>query len=311
MHVPLAALLISIIVTFALSRLLLDWSPRLGLLDFPGERKQHSINTPLGGLAIISGCLLGVIALLPLEPIMIGWIAGAVGVGILGLVDDRWGLSALQKLLGQILCALAPILIGGFVIQSLQIFGFDLELGLFAIPLTLLWLVAITNAFNLIDGLDGLAAGVVLIAAVAFGILSLEVGNESALIIASALAGTSLGFLIFNSHPAKIFPGDGGSYFWGFSLAMLAIVAIQPSGIASEKISIVFPIIILLYPIADTFWAIIRRLRARKSIFSADQEHIHHKLLKTALGYRKAVWILYGIATAFAGIALLTFFSVN
>ncbi len=304
----LIAPIISAIVTYLLAWGMLRWAPRLGLVDWPSERKPHARETPIGGMALVLGSLAGFLPLaVPLSLDLLGWLLGALGVAFLGLMDDRRELSASSKLLGQSLAALFPILLGGFILHSVCLFGIEVDLGLLAVPFTFLWLLGITNAFNLMDGLDGLAIGATIILAATSAVLSSQMGNGSALALSLALLGGAIVFLRFNIYPARLFLGDSGSYFLGFTVALLTISALQREWGPSERVPLLVPMVLLGYPLADTFWAIIRRLRAGRSIFKADREHLHHQLLRRDWGYRRTVWVLYGFFTVLAVLGLLLY----
>jgi UDP-GlcNAc:undecaprenyl-phosphate GlcNAc-1-phosphate transferase len=303
MPTPIAVLTLSIVITFLLAQGMLRWAPRWGLMDAPGERKPHRVGTPLGGSALVVGSLVPILIFAPWEPLIWGWLFGALGVSLLGLWDDRWGVSPRMKLLGQILVALFPILISGFVIGSINVFGMSLELGIFAIPFTLFWIAGITNALNLIDGLDGLAVGATLAACAAIAALSIHSGNNLSLLFAATLFGGAASFLSFNHHPAKLFLGDGGSYYIGFTLALISTTSLQAKAAPLQEVPLLIPVLLLFYPILDTLWAIVRRTQAKKSIFQADQEHLHHQLFKSGWGYLKTIWFFYGL---FALLAILS-----
>lgn len=304
----LIAPIISAIVTYLLAWGMLRWAPQLGLVDWPSERKPHAKETPIGGLALILGSLAGFLPLaVPLSLELLGWLLGALGVALLGLIDDRRELSASSKLVGQSLAALLPLLLGGFTMPSVCLFGIEIDLGLLAIPFAFIWLLGITNAFNLMDGLDGLAMGATIILTATSALLSSQTGNGKALALSLALLGGAIVFLRFNVYPARLFLGDGGSYFLGFTLAILIVSALQTEWGPSERVPLLVPVVLLGYPLADTLWAIIRRLRAGRPIFKADREHLHHQLLRRNWGYRRTVWLLYALFTVLAASGLLAY----
>lgn len=301
-----APFLISASLTALLAYGCLRWAPRWGLVDEPDPRKPHARTVPIGGPALVLGVLAGSLPFLGASPWGLSWIVGGALVAAVGTWDDRRGLSPWVKLLGQLGAALISVASGSVLIPSLDLIGWEIPLGALAVPLTLLWVVGVTNALNLIDGLDGLALGQSLVAALALAALSAQTGDDAALALSFALLGGALAFLAFNRHPARLFLGDGGSYFLGFTLALLALIA--PSGPGPEGrgagVPLLVPMALLGYPIADTLWAIIRRLRARRSIFQADTEHVHHRMLALLGDECKAVWAFYGLFLLLAALGM-------
>ncbi len=228
-------------------------------------------------------------------------IAALVIVGT-GLVDDIKGLSSRTKLFLQILAALIVIISGFQITKLTNPFGGPLELGLLlSVPLTIFWIVGITNAINLIDGLDGLASGVVSIISLILFFVAIRQGDVMIAILALALAGSGLGFLRYNFHPARIFMGDTGSNFLGFMLAVITLISSQKGPVA---ISLIIPIIALGFPALDTFLAIIRRTTSGVKVFEADKSHFHHKLLLLEKSQRRVVLTLYFLTLCFGLIAM-------
>jgi len=304
---PILALGISFLATLFLTRIAIALAPRFHLMDIADERKVHSEEKPIGGIAIFLGVTLGLIPFLELSWATLSLLLGSLVIIIVGLIDDLRSLSPKIKLLGQFLMASIPIFLGGVKIASLDLMGFRFELGLWAIPLTLSWIVGVTNALNLIDGLDGLAAGGSVIVSLFTIFLAWKSGNPQAILLALALLGASLGFLRYNFHPAQVFLGDSGSYFLGFLLAILTVESLQSDFGTVYHLPILVPLFVLGLPIVDTLWAIIRRTAAGKNIFAADRGHIHHRLLERGWGYRKTVWFLYAIFVASGLLGLLLF----
>lgn len=293
----------SVVLTYLSQRL----APLLGLLDFPDDtHKQHGRTVAIGGWAIA-------LAVLPIFPLMNTaelWklAAGSFVALVTGLLDDRFGLSPKAKLFGQLLCALVTVLIAGWTIQSVNLVGIELALSWLAIPFTLFWIVGAINAFNLIDGLDGLAAGS---AAIIFGAtawIAAQSGNGVAMVLSVGFVGVLLGFLPFNWAPAKVFLGDGGTHFVGYWLAVLSIQATQSTlNSAPTDVPLIVSVLLLGVPIADTAWAIMRRLARKQSIFQADRGHLHHRILALGLSERTTVVILYGIFAVLCGLAVVIF----
>lgn len=292
-------------LTLLLSVVMLRWAPRLGLTDAPGGRKPHTARTPVGGAAVVLGSVAGALVFIAPAPEIVGWLLGALLLALMGTIDDLRGLRPHVKLAGQLTAALFPVIMGDFVISSVELFGVVIYLGPFAVPLTLLWLVGITNGVNLIDGLDGLACGATLVTAGVSALLAAQTGNGEVLALSLALLGAVAAFLRFNSHPARLFLGDGGSYFLGFTLAWLAVGALSSDVTELRSVPALVPIALLGYPIVDTLWAIVRRARAGRPIFEADTEHLHHRLWERLGDVRRAVRLFYGLFLGSAALALL------
>lgn len=285
---------------------------RANLLEAPGGRRIHHSAIPrLGGVAIVVGWYLAVAAgvgvLVALGgdvedvPWLLGLLVGVAVVAATGVIDDLRGLSAAAKLAAQVTGALLAAL-AGLRVSALSLpWGGDVELGVLALPITVVWIVAAVNAMNLIDGLDGLAAGLATIATLAFlGIGLAGSPVEAATVIAaSGLLGASLGFLRYNLHPASIIMGDTGSMAIGFVLAGLGI---GPGGPGGEGVNPLVPLVILALPLGDTLFAIVRRAVRRRPISAPDADHVHHRLLRGGGSVRRAVLVLYA-ASAALGIA--------
>jgi UDP-GlcNAc:undecaprenyl-phosphate GlcNAc-1-phosphate transferase len=278
---------------------------KLGAVSNPGGRHIHGQSIArLGGLAIFAAAVLAAAVsmltghattyLAPEQLRMAGglFVGGSVMFGV-GLYDDVKGLRALYKLYGQIVAAVVAWAFG------FRIDAIDLPLlepfatGVFSLPLTVAWVVGIINAVNLIDGLDGLAAGVVFFAAVTNFVVAYLLGTTFVAMVMATLAGAVLGFLFFNFNPARIFMGDSGSYFLGFVLACCSIAG--PLQKASAAVSLAVPMVALGVPIIDTLLAIVRRFLERRPLFSPDRGHIHHRLLDMGITHRRAVLIIYAV----------------
>ena len=272
---------------------------RVGAVDVPKDgRRMHDHPIPrMGGLAIFFGFLLSVLLFLPLTPQLRGMLMGGVIIVILGIFDDIFALPALPKLLVQIGAALVAVLHGNViqVLSNPNIFSSDLywDLGFLSVPITVVWIVGITNAVNLIDGLDGLACGVSTISSMTLLVIALVVLEPDVALITAALAGGCLGFLPYNLNPAKIFMGDTGSTFLGF---ILAVVSIQGLFKLYTIISFAVPFLMLGLPIFDTCFAFIRRIAHGQSPMHADRSHVHHRLIDMGLNQKQAVAVLYLIS---------------
>lgn len=279
---------------------------RIGAIDKPDHRKVHARLMPrLGGLGIFIAFIFVSIFLVKVSGPFLGIIIGGVILFAVGMADDVYQLSPWYKLLAQIIAASIAIYFGVIVNFVTNPFDGLLNLGYLAIPITFLWIVGVSNAVNLIDGLDGLAGGVSGIAAMTMGVVAMLQGEITVAILAFVLVAAILGFLPYNFHPAKTFMGDSGSNFLGFILACLAIMGTAKS---AAIISLFIPIVILGIPIFDTFFAIIRRINNNIPIFKPDRDHLHHRLMDLGFDHRKSVLIIYGISGFFASIAILLSF---
>ena len=251
----------------------------------------------MGGLAIFFGFMLSVLLFVPLTEQLRGMLLGGVIIVILGIFDDIYALPAKPKFLVQIAAALVAVWAGNKIefLSNPNIFSSEpyWELGWLSIPISVLWIVGITNAVNLIDGLDGLAVGVSSIAAITMLAVALLTGNMPIAITMAALAGACIGFMPYNLNPAKIFMGDTGSTFLGYMLATVSIMGLFKF---YAVISFAVPFLILGLPIFDTANAIIRRVAAGRSPMSPDRGHVHHKLIDMGFNQKQAVAILYAIS---------------
>lgn len=298
---PVYMIIISLLSAFVAAFLLVPVSIKtanlVGAIDQPDQRKVHAQAMPrLGGLAIFISFILCMVFLVKVSGPFLGIIYGASIVFLVGILDDVFQLSPWIKLMGQIIAAGVAIYFGVVVNFVTNPLDGILNLGYFSIPITFLWIVGISNAVNLIDGLDGLAAGVSSIAAVTMGVVAMMQGQSMVALVAFLLVASVLGFLPYNFHPAKTFMGDGGSNFLGFILACLAIVGMAKS---AAIISLFMPIVILGIPIFDTFFAIIRRINNKAPIFMPDKDHLHHRLMKIGFSHRGSVLIIYAISCFF------------
>ncbi len=248
---------------------------KIGALDIPTDsRRMHITPVPRnGGLAIFLSFLLTTLCFCDITPTLKNlWVGGFI-LTIIGTLDDIFKLNAWIKLAFQSISAFIAVR-GGCVIESIDLFGFGFETDVFSIPVTILFILLITNAHNLIDGMDLLATAVSVIEALAIFLILFVGGSEKSISLA-ALAGSILGFMKYNHHPAKIFMGDCGSLFVGFCLAVFSVDAFEPLGISFPVITVCA---IFLIPISDTFYAIFRRILRGKSPFASDRSHLHHRL---------------------------------
>ena len=268
-------------------------------LDIPNERKVHKFPMPrLGGLAIFLGFLIGYMVFCKPTVQMNSILIGSFFIILLGVFDDIKPLTPLIKFGGQLLAAIIVVYYGNIVMQDISAFGLYINFGILAKPITILFIAAIINCVNLIDGLDGLAGGIATIFFITItiinNILGVSNGLDSSLTL--IMIGATLGFLLYNFHPAKIFMGDSGSMFLGYIIAIISLLGFKNVTLTS----FIVPVLILAIPILDTLFAIIRRLLKGQSFAKADREHFHHQILKMAGNQTKTVLIIYVIQILFS-----------
>lgn len=297
------ALVVPFIAAFVMTPYVIKLAVKVGAVDKPNHRKVHTKVMPrLGGLAIYFSFLVGFLIFLP--ETLEAWpiLAGATIIVIIGIIDDIKEVTPKVKLAGQILAAVVTVF-SGIQIEFITLpNGNIIEFGYFAIPLTILWIVAITNAINLIDGLDGLAAGVSSIILLTFSGLALSMGNPFVALLGFMLFGSTLGFIKYNFHPAKIFMGDTGSLFLGYMISVFAIMGLFKN---VAVFSLIIPIVILGVPILDTTFAIIRRIVHKKPLSSPDKYHLHHCLIKLGFTHRQTVIMIYCMSAIFSMAAII------
>ena len=294
MYVWLSAAL-AFITAMLVTPLAIKTAIKYNIVDQPNLRKVHIKPVPrMGGIAIYAAFVVGTLALGLYSRQVASLLIGGTLVMLFGFVDDVKGISPKVKLLGQLLASLV-LVYGGFSVQFITnpFNGGIISLGIFAVPVTVLWLTGISNAVNLIDGLDGLSAGVSSIAALCMAAVCLAQGNTLSAALAVILAASALGFLRYNFNPAKTFMGDCGSLFLGFILGAVAILGLSKG---ATVVSIFIPLIIMGIPIFDTFFAIVRRMFLHKPIFEADKGHLHHSLLSLGLSHKQTVLAIYAIS---------------
>ena len=296
----IAAFAVAAVLSYFFTPAVKNFAHKVGAIDVPKDaRRMHKKPIPrLGGLAIYGGFLCSILIFGQLDETMLCVLLGAAIIVALGIFDDVLALGAKLKFVVQIVAAAIPVCIG-----DLQIGLFTnlnplsdtpfVHLGILAVPATIIWIVGITNAVNLIDGLDGLAVGVSSIAAITMLAVALLTGNMPIAITMAALAGACIGFMPYNLNPAKIFMGDTGSTFLGYMLATVSIMGLFKF---YAVISFAVPFLILGLPIFDTANAIIRRVAAGRSPMSPDRGHVHHKLIDMGFNQKQAVAILYAIS---------------
>jgi UDP-GlcNAc:undecaprenyl-phosphate GlcNAc-1-phosphate transferase len=317
------AILFAIVGTAAVSYLLtpltIPLATRLGAIDIPGPRKVHSHPIGrLGGLAVVFAIALCYavafttgwpMALTPIASLSRGLAAGLPAILIVSLIDDIRGVPALVKLMAHAVGAGVAVACGVELHPTAHFLGASVDLGRAVVPLSFLWIVGVTNAFNIIDGLDGLAAGLALISSGSLACVFLASGQSHLSFVSAVLMAALAGFLPFNLYPARVFLGDTGATAVGFVVACFALVG---STTLAAGFAIMLPVVMIGIPILDTLLAVLRRGMKwfsgdnAANVFQADAEHIHHRLLALGVKHRTAVLTLYGIAVAIAGLGLLS-----
>ena len=295
-------------ISLAATPFIITLAHKIGAVDVPDEKRRvHKKPIPrLGGLAIFYGFLVALLFFARLDQQMRGILIGALIIVGVGIIDDVKQLRALIKLAAQIVAALV-VVFNNVRITAISVPEFIsstgvLQLGMFSVPITVIWIIIVTNAVNLIDGLDGLAVGVSSIASFSLFFIAILGGEQNVAIISAALAGGCLGFLPYNFNPAKIFMGDTGSQFLGY---MLSVICIQGLFKGYVIISFIVPLLILGLPLFDTIFAIVRRAWNHKPIMGADRGHLHHRLLDSGFTQKQTVAILYVIASVLGISAVL------
>ena len=317
------AFVLALITTFVITPYTIKLARKLGAVDTPKDaRRVNKVTMPrLGGLAIIAGFIVSIIYLLIILNVegsinlledniymkLIGFLIGGLIISIVCFIDDLKDLPPLVKLVAQIIAAIVVVAFG-LRIQNIDI-PFLYKIGLpnvFSIILTIGWIIGITNAINLIDGLDGLSSGIALISCISMLIIFALNGSPIiAILLITALAGALSGFLPFNFNPAKTFMGDTGSNFLGYCLSVISIFGIAKT---YTLVVIVAPLIVLALPVVDTIVAIIRRIikgKSIKAIMMADKGHLHHTLLKHGFTQKEAVFVMYGVTAALGLFAII------
>lgn len=276
----------------------------IGAIDIPNERKIHKNPIPrLGGLGIYGGFLLGYMLFGQHSIQMNAILIGSFIILITGIIDDIKPVPAKYKILGQLAGAAVIPIYGEIVMQDISAFGLYLNFGIFTYPVTIIFIVAIINCINLIDGLDGLSGGITSIYFITVGIIGMLLNNSNGLDITLTfvMLGSTLGYLLHNFPPAKIFMGDSGSMFLGYIIAVIALLGFKNITLTS----VIVPMLLLAIPIMDTLFAILRRLINHKPIGEPDKQHFHHQLLKLNLSKRKTVILIYIIDILFAIASIL------
>jgi UDP-GlcNAc:undecaprenyl-phosphate GlcNAc-1-phosphate transferase len=298
----LAAATIAAVLAVCLTPFAVRLAGRIGAVDQPRARGLSDRPMPrLGGAAIFGGIIGSSVLFLPLHGRFGAILLGAAIIAGVGAVDDIFELSAPVKLLGQIAAALVPVLDGVRVVDFTLPFVHRVELGDLGIPLTVAGIVLIMNVVNFSDGVDGLAAGVCAIAAVAFAVIAFDLQRANAAVLAAIIAGAALGFLVHNFHPATVFMGDCGSNLLGL---LLACVAVEGTVKTQAVLALVLPLIVLAVPFLDTTFVVLKRLKYRRPVYEADREHFHHRMDRIGFSTRRTVLYLYAWTLMLAGLAI-------
>lgn len=293
------AILITLVLTPVIKRIAI----RIGLVEYPDERRVHTAPLPLGGgVGIYISFWLTIFLSGNWTSHLIGILLASTIILLTGLIDDKWQLSPALKLAGQLLASIVLVISGTQIQYVTNPFGGMVHLAVWGIPITLLWLVSITNIVNFIDGLDGLAAGVVVIACAPMVGIALLMEQPFAAMLAIVLAGSVLGFLPYNFNPARIIMGDSGALFLGF---VLGAISIEGALKGPTAIALAVPILALGLPIIDTVFAVVRRFRAGRPVYEADKGHVHHRLLAIGYTQRQAVVLLYALSGVLGAAALM------
>ncbi len=285
---------------------------RFRILDAPNHRKIHKYSKPrVGGLAMFGVYFCLVLTLNLSSPLVRTALVGSILITLFGFLDDLFTLNARVKLVFQLLVAFittSHILGFGMTIDRLSILHTHyVMLEWAAVPFTMLWIVGVMNAINLMDGLDGLAGGIAYIASLSLGLSSMLLGQYEAALLFFILSGVVFGFLRYNFNPAKLFMGDSGSYFLGYNMALLSIVGVWN---AESVMAFTIPFLVLGIPFYDVVTSIMRRIKNKRSIFHADGQHIHHRLINRGFTHKQTVIVIY-LESTFLAIAALSLLLVN
>lgn len=293
-----------VIVTFVFSALIMPLTNKIahhiGAIDIPKDKRRvHTKPIPkLGGLGIFASFLFGYMLFGVQSVKMNAVLIGSFILIITGIIDDIKTLRAREELLGQFLAALTITLYGNILLTNITVLGMNIEFGIFAYPITIFFILGCTNVIRLIDGLDGLSSGISSIFYLTIGIIAFFQGRVDTLeiTIAFIMLGATMGFLVHNFNPARLFAGEAGSSFMGFIIAVISLLGYKGTLVTSFLV----PILILGVPILDTLFAILRRMLKGKPIFEADKEHLHHQFLKMNFSQRGTVLVIYAINLLFS-----------
>ncbi len=309
------AALTALIVSYTLTPLIRIIAIKTGIVVHPGGRRVHATVTPLlGGIAMFTGFMTAIFITTGISPILnfertvLGIVICASIVAIMGVIDDKYELSGLKQAL---IIVIAAYILTRFGVEIKYVTipikgGTNFVLGLWSVPITIIWVLMVTKAVDCMDGLDGLAAGIAVITSATLMIMALVGGHAYRIpaFISAALMGSAIGFLRYNYPPAKIFMGTVGSQFLGFTLASISIVGAFK---IPTLVAIAIPILVLGVPLIDTTFVVIRRAASGKKIHEADTTHLHHRLVEKGLSHRQVIWVIYAMTAAFCATALVLF----
>ncbi len=297
-----------VVVTFLFSALIMPFTCKIahfiGAIDVPKDnRRVHTKPTPkLGGLGIFSAFLFGYMIFGKQSVVMNSVLIGSFLIILCGMIDDIKTLPAKYEFIGQVLAALVVTVYGGLLLQDVTVFGQYFHFGIFAYPITILFILGCVNVIKLIDGLDGLSSGISSIFYLTIGIIAFFQGRVESLeiILTFIMLGATLGFLLHNFNPAKLFAGESGSQFMGFMIAVISLLGFKGTLLTS----LIVPLSIIAIPILDTSFAIIRRFLKGKPIFEGDKDHLHHQFLKMNFSQKGAVLTIYFINMLFSLVSI-------
>jgi UDP-GlcNAc:undecaprenyl-phosphate GlcNAc-1-phosphate transferase len=296
------AFAIALVATAVLTPVTMRFARGIGAIDHARGRGLAPGGTPLlGGLAIFAGGTLAAVIVLPGSRVLHGILAAAALITLVGALDDRFDLSPIVKLLGQIAAATIAVRAGVTVDNVTIPFLGSVQFGSLGDPLTILGLVVVMNVVNLSDGIDGLASGVCALSAATLSVIAFDLARNQAGILAALTAGAALGFLIHNFAPASVYMGDCGSNLLGL---LLGCVAVLGSVKTNAVLALIFPLIVLAVPFLDTTFVVLKRMKYGKPVYEADREHFHHRLDRIGFSTRRTVLYLYAWTLMLAGLAL-------
>ena len=302
-----AKIILMVVIPFTFVALVIPFikkiAVQIGAVDMPGGRHIHKKPTPkLGGLGIFLGYLLGYMIFGEPSAQMNSILIGSFIILITGIIDDIVELKPSIKFAGQLMAALVIAIYGGILLKDVSAFGIYLDFGIMSYPLTIFFILGCVNCINLIDGLDGLSGGISSIYYLTIGIIATMQGKHGLdFVLAFVMLGSTLGFLVHNFNPAKIFAGDSGSNFMGFIIAVIALLGFKNVTMTS----LIVPLLLIAIPILDTLFAIIRRFLKGESISKGDSYHIHHQLLRRNLSVKRTVLIIYLVDILFASASII------